>query len=420
MNPEPALVVRDEPNGREPRHADPMRPAKGGTVARTWDSRAAVREALLRLPTMLEDARALVGTESPSADLAAVGRSAEAVRMLLDRRLDVAAEVLVREGVAHVRYRSTSPRVVLLAHHDTVWPVGTLHAIPFSVRDGIMRGPGCLDMKVGLVQAVHALAILRNQLGDDGLRAVELLVTGDEECGSTTSRILIEADARGMLAALVLEAAADGGALKVARKGAAVYRLNVVGRAAHAGLEPEAGVNAGIELAHQALAVERLGDPALQTTVTPTTMAVGTTANTVPAHASLDIDVRTWTTGERERVDRDLRRLEPVLPGAELLIDGGPGRPPFESAASEELFRRWGLAAGRCGYGDVAGVAVGGASDGNFTAGVGVPTLDGLGAVGGGAHAADEHVEISQIPVQTAVLATLLADLLGAESGAWR
>lgn len=393
-----------------------MRPSEGVAISRPWDARAAVREAQLGLPTMLEDSRVLIGTESPSSDLAAVVRSAEAVRMLVDRQLDISAEVVEREGVAHVRYRPASPRVMLLAHHDTVWPLGTLDAIPFGVHDDTMRGPGCLDMKVGLVQAVHALAILRNQLGDDGLGAVELLVTGDEECGSTTSRSLIEADARGMLAALVLEAAADGGALKVARKGAAVYRLDVVGRAAHAGLDPEAGVNAGLELAHQALAVERLGDPASQTTVTPTMMTAGTTANTVPAHASLHIDVRTWSTGEQERVDRDLRLLEPVLPGAELLIDGAPGRPPFERTASEDLFRRWNLAAERCGYDEVGGVAVGGASDGNFTAGIGLPTLDGLGAVGGGAHAADEHVEVSRIPARTAVLATLIADLLGADA----
>ena len=383
-----------------------------------WDPRRAVAAAARGLPAMLEDARGLVETESPSADLAAVARSAEVVGLLVERVLGVRGEVLPRDGVTHVRHRTSSARLLLLAHHDTVWPVGTLDSIPFTVVDGVMRGPGCLDMKVGLVQAIHALAIVADQLGEDAVGEVELLVTGDEECGSPTSRGLIEEDSRAMLAALVLEAAADGGALKVARKGAAVYRLDVVGRASHAGLAPEAGINAGLELAHQALIISGLGDDGLGTTVTPTTMSVGTTPNTVPARGSLDIDVRAWTSTEQRRVERDLRSLEPALPGAALHVRGAPGRPPFEHRVSDELFRRWRRAARRCGTDDVQGVAVGGASDGNLTAGLGVPTLDGLGAVGGGAHAVDEHVEVAQIPIRTAVLATLIADLLGAGRGA--
>lgn len=388
----------------------------------TWSPAAAVAAAERRLPAMLEDSRVLVETESPSADLAAVARSAEAVRLLVERVLGVAVEVLVRDGVAHVRHRTSRARVLLLAHHDTVWPLGTLGSIPFSVADGIMRGPGCFDMKVGLVQAVHALAIVGDQLGPDAVGEVELLVTGDEECGSMTSRALIEEDGRGVAAALVLESAADGGALKVARKGATVFRLQAVGRASHAGLEPGAGINAGVELAHQTLAISRMGDPGLGTTVTPTTAAVGTTPNTVPAHGSLDIDVRAWTAIEQQRVERDLQGLEPALPGAVLHVGGAPGRPPFEHSASDGLFHRWSVAARRCGADPARGVGVGGASDGNFTAGIGVPTLDGLGAVGGGAHSADEHVEVAHIPTRTAVLASLVADLLdgGRDAGSDR
>lgn len=383
-----------------------------------WDPRAAVEQAHRRLPTMLDDVRLLVETESPSADLAAVRRSAEAVLGLVVRELGVPADVHLRQGVAHVRYRPRSRRVLLLAHHDTVWPLGTLESIPYTVTDGTMRGPGCFDMKVGLVQAVHALAILRSQRGEDILDRVALLVTGDEEVGSVSSRSLIEDDAGGVLGALVLEAAATGGRPKVARKGAGVYALDVVGRAAHAGLDPERGINAGLELAHQAVAVSRLADPARGTTVTPTTMSAGSTANTVPPSGRMNIDVRAWTIAEQARVDRDLRALEPVLEGARLRIDGTLGRPPFERSSSDGLFRRWSRAAERCGAAPVAGACVGGASDGNFTAGIGVPTLDGLGAVGGGAHAADEHVEIAHIPVRTAILATLIADLIDGDPGA--
>ncbi len=362
---------------------------------------------------MLEDARLLVETESPSGDLGAIAESAEAVRDLVVSRLAVRVEVLERDGVHHVRLRPPNADILVLAHHDTVWPVGTLASTPCTVRAGIMRGPGSLDMKAGLVQAIHAIALLGEQLGRDAMARVALLVTGDEEVGSATSRALIESDARGMRAALVMEAAAAGGALKVARKGAAVYRIEVTGRASHAGLEPEAGVNAGLELAHQALVIARLGNRRLGTTVTPTTMAAGTTANTVPGSGTLHVDVRTRTVAEQERVERDLRSLTAVLPGAMLRIQDAPARPPFERAASADLFDRWQRAASRCDVDEADGAAVGGASDGNFTAALGVPTLDGLGAVGGGAHAADEHVEIAHLPQRAAVLATLRADLLG-------
>jgi glutamate carboxypeptidase len=242
---------------------------------------------------------------------------------------------------------------------------------------------------------------------------VTVLVTGDEEIGSPTSRDLIESTARGCAGALVLEASADGGALKTARKGTSAYRVHATGRAAHAGLEPERGVNASIELAHQLLAVAALGDPALGTTVTPTVLAAGTTTNTVPAAGEFAVDVRARDVAEQGRVDRALRALRPVLPGARLTVSGGPNRPPLSSAASSELYARAVKLAVALGQPAPGRAAVGGGSDGNFTAGLGIPTLDGLGALGGGAHADDEHVLIGELPARAALVAALVADLLG-------
>ncbi|HEV6953521.1 MAG TPA: M20 family metallopeptidase [Promicromonospora sp.] len=358
-----------------------------------------------RLDDMLDDLRALVECESPSSDQDALARSADLVADLGTRLLGAEPE---RLGI-HLRWRLGGPtRVLVLAHHDTVWPLGSLRTHPFGVTDGVLRGPGSFDMKTGLVMALHALASLGDRTG------VTLLVTGDEELGSPSSQALIEDEARGADAALVLEASADGGALKLERKGTSIYEVVLTGRAAHAGLEPEKGVNASVELAHQVLAVAALGDPGLGTTVVPTVAAAGTTRNTVPATASFAVDVRARTVAEQVRVDTALRALEPVLPGAAVTIEGGINRPPLERALSADLFARAERLAADAGLPPLTGVAVGGASDGNFAAGVGTPTLDGLGAVGGGAHADHEHVLVDRIPDRTALLRALLVDLLPA------
>lgn len=353
------------------------------------------------LTLLLEDLRTMVECESPSADLAAVARSASVVARVGTARLGVAPETLVVDGRTHLRWRlgAGPARVLVLGHHDTVWPLGTLQRTPYSVVDGVLRGPGCFDMLAGLAMAFQALP---------GLDGVTLLVTGDEELGSPSSRRLIEEEARAHEAALVLEASADGGALKSARKGVSLYDVRVTGRAAHAGLEPERGVSATLELAHQALAVAALGDPALGTTVTPTVAAAGTTSNTVPASGSFAVDVRVRSLAEQERVDAALRALRPVLPGAVVEVRGGPNRPPLEAASSAALLAR----ARALSPVPLADVAVGGASDGNFTAGVGTPTLDGLGAVGGGAHAEDEHVLVEHLLPRAELLRALVGDLL--------
>lgn len=375
------------------------------------------------LPAMIDDIGRLVRTESPSADLAAVARSAEAVAAIGARHLGAEPDLITLDGRTHLRWRlgGGPRRVLLLGHHDTVWPIGSSATHPFTVRDGVLRGPGCFDMKAGLVMAFHAVAALAALGSDTGaLNGLTLLITGDEELGSPSSRELIESEAAGCAAALVLEASADGGALKTERKGVSLYEVRVEGRAAHAGLEPHRGVNAGIETAHQMLAVAALGDTEAGTTVTPTVLTAGTTTNTVPAHGRFSVDVRVRDAGEQTRVDTALRGLRPVLDGATVDVTGGPNRPPLPHAASDALYRRARQLAVDLGIGELAAAAVGGASDGNFTAGVGIPTLDGLGAVGGGAHAADEHVVVAELPRRTALLATLVDDLLAAAPQAAR
>jgi glutamate carboxypeptidase len=360
------------------------------------------------LSLLLADLRELVECESPSADLAAVARSADVVARVGTARLGVAPERIVLDGRTHLRWRlgAGPSRVLVLGHHDTVWPLGSLATRPYSVEGGVLRGPGCFDMLAGVVMAFHAIASLADRDG------VTILVTGDEELGSPSSRGLIEDEARLAQAALVLEASADGGALKTERKGVSLYGVRLLGRAAHAGLEPEVGVNATVELAHQVLAVAALGRHVAGTSVTPTVSGTGTTTNTVPADGSFAVDVRVRTLAEQARVEAAMRSLRPVLPGAVIEVTGGPNRPPLEAAASAALYERACLLAVRLGQPVPGSAAVGGASDGNFTAGVGTPTLDGLGAVGGGAHAESEHVLVERLPGRTLLLAALVADLL--------
>jgi len=368
------------------------------------------------LPGMLLDLERLVRVESPSSDLDAVARSADVVAEIGERRIGFAPERIVIAGSTHLRWHLGSPepdapRVLLLAHHDTVWPIGSLETHPYSLQDGVIRGPGCFDMLTGLVMAMHAAA----HLGHHPDAALTLLVNGDEELGSPTSRELIEQEADGCVAALVLEASGDGGALKIGRKGTSNYRVEITGRAAHAGLEPEKGLNATLELAHQVGVVAQFADASVGTSVTPTLIRGGTTVNTVPAHASVEVDVRALTAEEQDRVDRAFHSLTSST-GARVAVHGGINRPPLETTATEGVWRRARAVAADLGMSLPEAIVVGGASDGNFTAGIGVPTLDGLGAVGGGAHADHEHVIVGDIPARTALLTGLIRDLLRIDS----
>ncbi|HZT64346.1 MAG TPA: M20/M25/M40 family metallo-hydrolase [Acidimicrobiales bacterium] len=353
---------------------------------------------------LCDDLRRLVERESPSEDAGATAACADSVCELSSRRLGVEPQAIVVDGRVHLLWQFGAPRVLLLGHLDTVWPTGTIEGWPFALQGDRATGPGAFDMKAGLVQLFEALTLLGDRDG------VAVLVTSDEEVGSTTSRQLVEQTAEGLDAVLVLEPSA-GGALKTARKGVGSFRIDVLGRAAHAGLEPERGVNATIEVAHQALAAADLADPARGTTVTPTVLTAGTTINTVPDRASLSVDVRATTMAEMRRVQEGLGGLSAVLADARVEVVEVSVRPPLEEAVSADLFDRARFHAERLGFGPLSAVAVGGGSDGNFTAALGVPTLDGLGAVGDQAHAPGEWVSVPEMPRRAALVAALVDEL---------
>ena len=212
-------------------------------------------------------------------------------------------------------------------------------------------------------------------------------------------------------AVLVLEAGGDGGELKTVRKGVSLYRIHVAGRAAHAGLEPEKGINAAVELARLVIAINDLSSPAQATTVTPTVISAGTTTNTVPAEAFVDVDVRATSAAEQERVDANIRALQAIHPEAVVTVSVGVNRPPLEATMSAPLLALAERVALEHDLTPPVGLAVGGASDGNFTAGIGIPTLDGLGGVGGGAHAETEHALVSAIAPRTALVAGLIRSI---------
>ncbi|MEU9414491.1 M20 family metallopeptidase [Streptomyces sp. NPDC048272] len=347
---------------------------------------------------MIEDLRKLVEVESPSRDVDALTASARAVAAVVESRLGGRAVLVESEAGPHVHWSGGGePRVLILGHHDTVFPLGTLARRPFTVEDGHVTGPGVFDMLGGLVQAVHGLATLADRSG------VEILVTADEEVGSGSSRALIEERALACGAVLVFEGAADGGGLKTGRKGCGTFRVSITGRASHAGLEPAAGVNALVEASHQVLRIAELGRPDLGTTVTPTVAAAGTLDNVVPAEATVVVDVRVESTAEKERVEAAFAALTPCLDEARIRVEGAVSRPPMPESASAELF-----AVARRLLPGIEGRAVGGGSDGNFTAALGVPTLDGLGAVGGGAHADHEYLVIDAMAERAHLVAGLV------------
>ena len=356
---------------------------------------------------MVDLLAALVAAESPSSVPEAVTACGRVVAEAAVDLLGEKPEQVVVEDRTHLRWRfgAGQTRVALIGHIDTVWPLGTVERWPFTVQDGLATGPGAFDMKAGIVQLLHALARL------DDLDGIAVLLTADEEIGSPTSRHVVEETAAGARAALILEPSA-GAALKTARKGVSNYEVVVRGRAAHAGLEPEKGSNATVEMAFAVLALNALAQPLLGTTVTPTVLRSGTATNVVPAEAVLQVDVRTASPEEQRRVDIAARRLIATVPGTTIEVRGGPNRPPLPASASADLFARAQRVAADLGLPALTSVEVGGGSDGNFTAALGVPTLDGLGAVGDGAHAEGEHVVVSTMPERTALLTGLLHDLL--------
>jgi glutamate carboxypeptidase len=361
---------------------------------------------VISLDDILADLELLVNTESTSLHLDLLERSAAAVAHVMTSRLGSAPQIVPSEHGPHVLWRGGgTPTVLLVGHHDTVFPVGSVAARPFAVCDGRATGPGVFDMKAGIVQAVHAVADLADRTG------VEILITADEEVGSDASRELIEERALACGNVLVFEASADGGALKIARKGTGTFEVVVHGKAAHAGLEPWNGVNSLVAAAELITQIITFANPEANTTVTPTVATAGTADNVVPAETRVKVDVRVEQPGETERLTAAFSSLTSSVQGVRIEILGGVNRPPMPVGAAGELFPLALQAAATVGLSGIEGVAVGGGSDGNFTAAVGVPTLDGLGAVGGGAHADHEYVLVDTMVPRTRLVAQILRTL---------
>ena len=358
------------------------------------------------LDAMLADLNILVSCESPSRDIARLNDHAALVSDLMLRLLGSAPTLIESPVGPHIHWQGGSdPKVLILGHHDTVHPAGTTDRLPFSVRDGMAYGPGVFDMKAGIVQAVHAVAALADR------SHIEILLTADEEIGSRASRELLEERALACGAVLVLEPSADGGALKIGRKGTGTITLSIEGRASHAGLEPGKGINSLVELACLIPRIVAIANPELGTTVTPTLASAGTADNVVPALTTCAVDVRVAIPAEKPRVEAAFAALTLQNPEARLTISGQIGRPPMHESAAAELFPIAASVAARVGIDTLDGVVVGGGSDGNFTAAVGVHTLDGLGAVGGGAHGDTEHVIVATMPARAALISGLCQEL---------
>ena len=363
---------------------------------------------------LIDFVKTLAAIESPTDDKAAVDRCGAE----LERRLQAAGMRTTRDRTSgagdHLlaEIGDEGPRVLLLGHFDTVWPVGQIARMPIEVRGGRLHGPGTFDMKAGIglgLQAVRALtaaAALRGR--------VAMLWTTDEETGSGTSRPLVEREALASDAVLVLEPALPGGAVKTSRKGCGQFELIAHGVAAHAGVDPGKGVSAIGEIARQILAIEALADLPRGVSVNVGIVSGGSRPNVVAEEARAIVDVRAPTAAQADAIMRAFSALRPQLSGARLDLTGGFERPPMER--TEGVAR---LYAEACAIAAELGVALeeggtGGGSDGNFCAALGVPTLDGLGAVGDGAHALHEHVEVASLPLRAAILAGLIARVHGA------
>jgi glutamate carboxypeptidase len=361
---------------------------------------------------LLEFIEALVAIESPSDDPAAVNRCGRELASRLEAIGGTVTPIPSTAAGDHLRasFGSGDRQVLLLGHFDTVWPVGQLARMPLKRDGGRLYGPGVFDMKAGIGLATLATRAVLDAGGFDSCRAV-MLWTTDEEVGSRTSRALIETEAARSDAVLVLEPSLPGGALKTSRKGVGQFEIVARGVSAHAGLDPGKGVSAVRELARQIIAIDEMQDAASGVTVTVGMISGGTRANVVPDEARAIADARANTVDAARRVERAMKALQPQIPGARLEVTGGFDRPPLErSPAVVKLFELARSAASEISVTLEEGSA-GGGSDGNFTAAIGIPTLDGLGAIGDGAHALHEHVEIDALVPRSAVIAGVLHSL---------
>jgi len=351
---------------------------------------------------MLAALEALVKLESPTEDLSACRDVVHLASDIATRILGTPAEIREVNGRPVFWWGAPNPEVIVLAHLDTVWPKGSFEPL-WSVEGNAARGPGIFDMKAGFVQALYAMKEITG--------SAALIATTDEETGSATSKEFIKEISAKAKAVLVLEATING-KVKTGRKGTAMYQVKIHGKASHAGLEPEKGINSTIEMAHAVLAITALENPEHGTTVVPTTLHSGNTTNTVPDLAVLDIDIRSFSMDDLKRVDAAIKGLMPVNPAARYEVTGGFNRPPLEISSTMALYERAEKVAKELGMPPLGHASVGGASDGNFAAAAGAQVLDGLGAIGDGAHAAHEWVDISTLEDRSKLLHALIKDLL--------
>ncbi|WP_242771044.1 M20 family metallopeptidase [Brevibacillus parabrevis] len=365
-----------------------------------------------QLPDMVEELRTYVEMETPTHNKEAVDRLGLYIAERF-RELGCRVERLPQQTYGdqlRIEYGEGEEQVLILGHFDTVKEIGTLQKEPFREENGRLYGPGTYDMKSGIVFAYFALrAIISHELPLS--KKLVFFWNTDEEIGSVSSEQLIRAEAKRSKYTLVLEPAAGDGSLKTSRKGGGEFFLTATGRAAHAGNDHAIGVNAIEELAHHVLAIQSFTDYAAGTTLSVGTIKGGSVSNVVPDWAMAEIDVRIESRAEAERITRLMNQLAPVLPGAELKLEGGIAKPPMErSAGTEKLFLLAQEQARLEGF-ELTEQGVGGTSDGNFAADAGCPTLDGLGPVGDGAHASHEHIVLDAIPGRVAVLLRLLTAL---------
>jgi glutamate carboxypeptidase len=360
--------------------------------------------------------REMVECESPSDDPAAVNRFVD----LLGDVAPSCARVKTLPGGRFGRHvlcefdlfgKKKQGQILALGHSDTVWPLGTLASMPFRQKDGRLWGPGVLDMKAGIAFFIYAMRILRD-LETPVARKVVMQINSDEEVGSESSRALTERNARRSQAVLVLEPGTGlEGKLKTARKGIGDYTVTVRGKATHSGLDFAGGVSAVLELARQITKIAGFTNLRRGITVNPGVISGGTRVNVVAAEARAEVDMRIPRLKDAAALDRKFRALRPIDKRCAIEIAGGLNRPPLErSPAIVQLFRKARALAAELGV-TLDESSVGGGSDGNFTAALGVPTLDGLGAVGEGAHALNESILVDRIADRTALLAKLVAEL---------
>ncbi|MBP1466020.1 M20 family metallopeptidase [Candidatus Chloroploca sp. M-50] len=373
--------------------------------------------ALKRRDELLTLAETLVAYDTPSGDKVRCDALADELAARY-ATLGTVERINNPQGGDHLRIRVAAPGVtsevkpaLILCHYDTVWSAGTVAQRPMYVEGDRAFGPGLYDMKISLAMAELALHLIKEHAWQLA-RPVILLLTSDEEIGSPTSRDLIETTARECNHVLVLEPPVEpDGELKTARKGIGMFNVTITGRAAHAGVEPEKGTSAISELAYQILAIHALADHAAGTTTNVGIVQGGTRRNVVPAEARMEVDARVWTSAEARRLEQAFQNLRPVTPGVQVEATGSFSRPPMErTPASRQLFaeaRHLGAALElNLGEG-----ATGGGSDGNFTAALGIATLDGLGAPGAGAHAEHEQISISGALERMALLIMLLTHM---------